>query len=225
MNNLVSTVTTQPTMTSREIAELTGKELKHVNRDIRTMLDDIKKDGPDLDHLNSGDDPNLDHPREEKDERGYTTCFHLNQELTLTLLTGYSTALRYKVVKRWHELETVVEHKEMLAATKQARLAVTDQVRTRITDTVFSEMQRLAIMHAQKGMLKAAGKRFLKDVTTGWADERKYLVGDVSQAAIEMAALEFYFLNAAKFWKLDQEQAMALFRSVGPDLDAVQAGQ
>ncbi len=52
------------TMTSRVIAELTGKELGHVHRDIRAMLDELKKD-----------DPNLDHPQEDKDARGYTTCY------------------------------------------------------------------------------------------------------------------------------------------------------
>lgn len=82
------------TMTSREIAELTGKELAHVHRDIRAMLDELKKD-----------DPNLDHPLEDKDSRGYTTCFHLNRELTETLLTGYSASARLKVIRRWHDLE------------------------------------------------------------------------------------------------------------------------
>ena len=82
------------TMTSREIAELTGKELAHVHRDIRAMLDELKKD-----------DPNLDHPLEDKDSRGYTTGFHLNRELTETLLTGYSASARLKVIRRWHDLE------------------------------------------------------------------------------------------------------------------------
>ena len=82
------------TMTSREIAELTGKDLGNVHRDIRAMLDELKKDGSDLIH-----------PQEDKDLRGYTTCFHLNRELTETLLTGYSASARLKVIRRRHELE------------------------------------------------------------------------------------------------------------------------
>lgn len=92
MNGIVTTNST--TMTSREIAELTGKELSNVHRDIRAMLDELKKD-----------DSNLNHPQEDKDSRGYTACFHLNRELTETLLTGYSASARLKVIRRWHDLE------------------------------------------------------------------------------------------------------------------------
>ncbi|HBN9749858.1 Rha family transcriptional regulator [Pseudomonas aeruginosa] len=85
------------TMTSREIAELTGKQHKHVIRDIREMLDALEKDGPVLGHV-----------REEKDSRGYTENFHLDRELTETLVTGYSIPLRHKVIRRLHELEEQV---------------------------------------------------------------------------------------------------------------------
>ncbi|HBP4637241.1 TPA: Rha family transcriptional regulator [Pseudomonas aeruginosa] len=85
------------TMTSREIAELTGKQHKHVIRDIREMLDALEKDGPVLGHV-----------REEKDSRGYTENFHLDRELTETLVTGYSIPLRHKVIRRLHQLEEQV---------------------------------------------------------------------------------------------------------------------
>lgn len=82
------------TMSSTEIAELTGKLHKNVIRDIRDMLDALQDDGSDLSHV-----------REEKDGRGYTAEFHLDRELTETLLTGYSIPLRRKVIHRLHELE------------------------------------------------------------------------------------------------------------------------
>lgn len=84
----------RPMMTSREIAELTGKQHKHVIRDIREMLDALSEDGPVLDHV-----------REDRDARGYTTNFHLDRELTETLITGYSIPLRHRVIRRLHELE------------------------------------------------------------------------------------------------------------------------
>jgi len=82
------------TMTSREISVLTGKELAHVHRDIKSMMDDLIKD-----------DPKVDYPDLERDSRGYIIVIHLNRELTDTLLTGYSAVARNKVIKRWHELE------------------------------------------------------------------------------------------------------------------------
>ncbi len=91
--NLINAIT----MSSREIAELTGKQHKHVIRDIREMLDALEKDGPVLGHV-----------REDKDSRGYTENFHLDRELTETLVTGYSIPLRHKVIRRLHELEEQV---------------------------------------------------------------------------------------------------------------------
>ena len=81
-------------MTSREIAELTGKQHKDVIRDIRVMLQALEGDGA-----------NLRHVREDKDCRGYTANFHLDRELTETLITGYSIPLRHRVIRRLHELE------------------------------------------------------------------------------------------------------------------------
>lgn len=81
------------TMSSREIAELTGKEHKNVLRDIRTMIDALA-DGSDLSHL-----------KEIKDSRGYTAEFLLDKELTLTLVSGYDIVLRNRIIKRLAELE------------------------------------------------------------------------------------------------------------------------
>ena len=85
-------------MSSTEIAELTGKQHKNVIRDIRDMLDELQGDGSDLSHV-----------REDKDGRGYTINFPLDKELTETLLTGYSIPLRRKVVHRLHELEDSIQ--------------------------------------------------------------------------------------------------------------------
>lgn len=88
------TVTNKPlTMSSREIASLTGKRHGDVLRDIRTMLAAL------------GDDADLRHVQEEQDARGYTSCINLNRELTETLITGYSIPLRHRVIQRLHELE------------------------------------------------------------------------------------------------------------------------
>ncbi|MCK5848053.1 MAG: Rha family transcriptional regulator, partial [Caldisericia bacterium] len=83
------------TMTSREISTLTEKNHGHVKRDIEEMLTqlDIKIDQSIIsthykDRMN----------REQ-------TEYKLNKELTLVLVSGYSTKLRHAIVKRWQELE------------------------------------------------------------------------------------------------------------------------
>lgn len=91
-----STIETSLSMSSKEIASLTGKEHKHVVRDIRAMLGEI------------GDGPDLDHVQIIKDSRGYTSQIRLNRDLTQTLVTGYSVPLRLAVIRRLNELEAQI---------------------------------------------------------------------------------------------------------------------
>jgi phage regulator Rha-like protein len=116
-------------MSSREIAELVGKDHKHVIRDIRAMLDTLEKDGSNLDHQFS----------ESKDRRGYTTKFDLDRDLTETLITGYSVTLRYRVIMRLRELESALaEIAESKASRNRARLEA-----PHLTKAI--KIQRLAI--------------------------------------------------------------------------------
>ena len=85
------------TMSSREIADLTGKDVSHIHRDIRSMLDELR-----------GHDPEVDDVREDRDQRGYTTCFHLTKGLSMTLVAGYNVRLRKAIIDRWQELEAQV---------------------------------------------------------------------------------------------------------------------
>lgn len=94
---IISNSTEVQRMGSREIAELTGKEHKHIIRDIREMMSQI--DGPVLDH---------EEYQELKDNRGYTSEIFLGKELSLTLVSGYSILLRRNIIKRWQELENQV---------------------------------------------------------------------------------------------------------------------
>lgn len=101
------------TMSSREIADLTGKEHKNVVRDVRVMIEELEKDGSDLSHQYS----------EKRDRRGYTSRFDLDRELTETLITGYSIVLRNKVIKRLRELERKLDEIAGAKASRQrARL-------------------------------------------------------------------------------------------------------
>lgn len=81
------------TMTSREIADVTGKKLYHVNRDILAMLSEL-----DLDKSKFG---SIYFDNKNRQQIEYV----LDEELTLTLVTGYSIKLRNAVIKRWKQLE------------------------------------------------------------------------------------------------------------------------
>lgn len=82
-------------MSSREIAQLTGKEHKHVKRDIEVMLAALEKDAPSFGRIY------LDSQNRQQTE------YHLDRDLTETLITGYSVPLRFRVVTRLRELENV----------------------------------------------------------------------------------------------------------------------
>jgi len=81
------------TMTSREIAELTGKEHKNVTVDVVKMLSDLGEDALNFQRIYFD---SMNRPQVE---------YALDRELTDTLLTGYSAVLRRKVIARWRELE------------------------------------------------------------------------------------------------------------------------
>ena len=81
------------TMSSREIANVTGKRHDNVKRDIVAMLKDLKVDAL------SFEDIYLDGRNREQVQ------YLLDRDHTDCLLTGYSAAMRLKVVRRWRELE------------------------------------------------------------------------------------------------------------------------
>ena len=95
----LATIDNQQTMSSREIAALTGKDHSHVMRDIRNMISDLEKDNPNLDSAYKSTTYKV-----EGQEREYQS-YELTRDLTLTLVSGYNANLRYKIVQRWQELE------------------------------------------------------------------------------------------------------------------------
>ncbi len=93
MNDLISITQSeknQPTMSSREISNLTGKMHKNVLRDIRKMYLELE--------ISAGSNLSRD---------GYS----LPKEDCLILVSGYSVKLRAKIIKRWLELESCQQQK------------------------------------------------------------------------------------------------------------------
>lgn len=98
------------TMSSREIAELTEKEHFNVLADIRKMLADLGL-------------ADLSFQGSYKDSTGRTLpTFDLPEDLTITLVSGYSVQMRHRIVKRWQELEAQTQAAPAIPQTFAAAL-------------------------------------------------------------------------------------------------------
>lgn len=92
MNQLI--VSQSLTMGSREVAELTGKQHKHVLDDVRKMFHQLE--------INSAD-----FSAQYKDSSGKLNReFNLKKRECLILVSGYNLKLRAAIVDRWQELES-----------------------------------------------------------------------------------------------------------------------
>ena len=94
MLTLQTTTGAEATMSSREIAELTGKEHRNVMADIRVMLDQLG-----IEHAEFSARYLAGNNQEQP-------MFVLPKELTLTLVSGYSVAMRKAIIDRWMALES-----------------------------------------------------------------------------------------------------------------------
>ncbi len=124
------------TMTSLEIAEVTGKQHAHVMRDIRNLVEKINESGSGLVDFSKdyhrGDKTQYKYLSENtqntildwcfgkdnvsnyliesstyKDAKGEErSVYVLNKKACLLLASGYDVVLRAKIINRWEELET-----------------------------------------------------------------------------------------------------------------------
>ncbi|KMJ45440.1 hypothetical protein AB204_08940 [Xenorhabdus khoisanae] len=124
INNVAAPNSVVTKMSSREIAELTGKRPADVIRDIWVMLGQLYS-------LNK-DDANLRHDKNQQvilaegviaviDSRGYISELLLDRRHTEILITGYDVVRRAAVIDRWFALESGTElpqlsKMEMIAA-------------------------------------------------------------------------------------------------------------
>jgi anti-repressor protein len=93
--NSISTHT-EKSMSSLEVAKLTGKRHDNVIRDIEVILDELEIGRLKFLHTY------LDGANRQ------SKCYNLNEELTLTLVAGYNIKMRSAIIKRWKELEANV---------------------------------------------------------------------------------------------------------------------
>jgi len=97
MNAITAISAAVLTMSSREIAELTGKRHADVMRDIRTMMEVLQQNADLRSVCKSSTYIG-------ENDQSYPQ-YELDKDTSLTLLLGYDVVARMKVVKRWQELE------------------------------------------------------------------------------------------------------------------------
>lgn len=101
MNNIIKvgeTINASEYMTSMEVAEITGKEHKHVMRDIRVLLEQgVHESNFGLTFIIR----TLPNNAQRKDP-----CYNITKKGCLILASGYNALLREKIIDRWEELET-----------------------------------------------------------------------------------------------------------------------
>ena len=142
------------TMTSREIAELTGKQHKDVLYDIRKMLEELEVHSADF-------------SAEYKDSTGRTLpAFTLPKRETYILITGYSVTMRAKIIDRWQELEAQVKKLQAEAYEKSfdkldrsmraiERISTTlDYTSDRVFEVTMRELERLGHPELAESFIK-----------------------------------------------------------------------
>ena len=134
MTNSIALLATQSpelTMSSLEIAALTGKEHRNVLRDIRTMLEELEITA-------------LSFERSYKDSTGRSLpCFNLPKRECMILVSGYSIKLRAAIIDRWQELEDAQR-----APAKPAYSFLTSTSRERIEHEMTLALEAYDVLRA-----------------------------------------------------------------------------
>ena len=119
----------QKTMSTRVIAELCEKEHRNVKRDSEVMFQGLQLDALNFEHIY------LDSMNRQQTE------YLLDEELTMTLVTGYNIVLRNRVIKRWKELESrelsKMEILQMALESEQQKLVLQQQLEIQAPKVAF----------------------------------------------------------------------------------------
>lgn len=143
------------TMTSREIAELTGKRHDHVLRDIDSIS------------------PNLGRSSKSITYKGYKNQDRREWVLTkrdsLLVVSGYSVELRAKIIDRWEQLEEVVKDLDVISKVKAIALIGDFNAATKAVSDLCNDSEQIGkvgskLMTERKRQKKEA-KKLIEEVS------------------------------------------------------------
>lgn len=191
------------TMTSREIAELTGKSHGNVMRDIRAMMDALEQDSK----LNP-----VCKSTTYAGTNGQTyDQYELDKDTCLTLLLGYDAVARMKVVKRWQELERAGDQPKVPQSMPEA---------LRLAAEAIEQCDRLALEN------KAQAEALAKAQPKAEALDR---IATADGSLCLTDAAKTLQVQPRKFMQLLQEKGWVYRRPMGTGWlayqDRIQAGQ
>lgn len=232
----LTTITTAPvTMSSREIAELTGKEHRNVRRDIENMAKELSLSFEQKVLDSTGGRPSV--------------VYLLQRREVEILLTGYSIPLRAKVIDRLHELEQaqrpftlprnfsealrlaaeLEEQKEQLrlqnAAMKPAaEVGAAVGKRTNITVPDFAKKLKGVNTQQVQNWLAAQGVLY-KDSTGKWCVYARYRDVEFAMAYDGLGRSSVIALEKGqqRIVKAYREGQLPMKKGCTPDLSAVAA--
>ena len=129
MNKPIQFAQNQKTMSTRVIADLCEKQPQHVKRDCENMFTSLSLDASRFGHIYFD---SMNRPQTE---------YLLDEELTMTLVTGYNIVLRNRVIKRWKELEnrelSKMEILQMALESEQQKLVLQQQLEIQAPKVAF----------------------------------------------------------------------------------------
>lgn len=178
-------------MDSRDIAHVTGKKHTHVSRDISKML--LELYGECFRSPKNGTSYII---KTYKNANNVETTYHLlNQELTLTLLSGYSIKLRNQIVKKWMYLEK--EYKQKRVKSIEARNTFTDTLKEHGYTKAYHYIQTTKQMKNKLGITNSKENMSTKELKRIAASEAlasamlddKYGYSEVNPVCVEASEL------------------------------------
>ena len=174
MNMLAQFAKKQKTMGTRVIAELCEKEHRNVKRDCDVMFASLNLDALKFEHIY------LDSMNRQQTE------YLLDEELTMTLVTGYNIVLRNRVIKRWKELELqasqpsymiadpIERAKKWIEEEKQKQLAIQERDHAIATKAEIGSRREATAMGRLSAKVKEVEKlKTQLDSSTGFATIKK----------------------------------------------------
>ncbi|WP_430663679.1 Rha family transcriptional regulator [Klebsiella michiganensis] len=125
MEKQMQVVNGVPMMGSRAIAEVTGKNHDHVKRDILAMLAQLGFHSPDLEN---DDFKGFFINRKEYQARNVIDEIFLNENLSMTLVTGYDAVRRLALIEQWQDMKKELSQPHIAAQPAQQAISPTPDI-------------------------------------------------------------------------------------------------